>query len=144
MAYGWALITDDLAAALAALDESIALSRQGASPQSFGTALRLAAGIRIRTGDLPQAARDLREAIQRSHQTSTRLTFYNCILWGIEILIRLDHLEQAAVFDGIASTCLTPEYRAGKAWAHQQPPSHRHAPPTDQSCTTRRSRPARR
>ena len=92
----------------------------GREPQSFGTALRLAAGIRIRTGDLPHAARDLREAIERSHQNGYRLTFYTCILWGIEILIRLDHLEQAAVFDGIASTGLTPEYRAGTAWAHLQ------------------------
>ena len=120
MANGWALIADDLDAALAALDESIALSRQGASPQSFPTALRLAAGIRIRTGDLPHAARDLREAIERSHQEGYRLTFYASILSGIEILIRLDHLEQAAVFDGIASTGLTPEYRAGREWAHQQ------------------------
>jgi len=120
MANGWALITDDPAAALAALDESIALSREGASPQSFTTALRLAALIRIRTGDLPHAARDLREAIERSHHKGYRLTFHASILSGIEILIRLDHLEQAAVFDGIASTGLTPEYRAGREWAHQQ------------------------
>ncbi len=121
MAYGFALITDDPAAALAALDESIALSRQGASPITFATALYLAAGMRVRTGDLPHAARDLREAFERSHRNSTRLTFYTCILWGIEILIRLDHLEQAAVFDGIASTGLTPEYRAGTGWAHPHP-----------------------
>jgi hypothetical protein len=94
--------------------------RQGASPQSFATALRLAALIRIRTGDLPHAARDLREAIERSHHKGYRLTFHASILSGIEILIRLDHLEQAAVFDGIASTGLTPEYRAGREWAHQQ------------------------
>ena len=99
---------------------SIALSRQGASAQSFATALRLAALIRIRTGDLPHAARDLREAIERSHHKGYRLTFHASILSGIEILIRLDHLEQAAVFDGIASTGLTPEYRAGSEWAHQQ------------------------
>jgi len=41
------------------------------------------------------------------------------ILWGIEFLIRLDHFEQAAVFDGIADTFFTPEYRGGIAWAHQ-------------------------
>jgi predicted ATPase/class 3 adenylate cyclase len=121
MAHGWALIADAPAAALAAFDESIALYRQGASPVGFGTTLCLAAGLRVRAGDLPHATRDLREAIERSHQNSARLTFYNCILWGIEILIRLDHLEQAAVFDGIASSFFTPEYRTGKAWAHQQP-----------------------
>jgi hypothetical protein len=118
MAHGWALIADDLFAAIAALDESIALCRQGAGPNSFGTALCLAAGVRVRTGDLPHAARDLREAIERSHQNSARLTFYNCILWGIDILIRLDHLEEAGVFDGIASTG-PGEYRVGTAWAHQ-------------------------
>jgi predicted ATPase/class 3 adenylate cyclase len=119
MANGWALITDDSAAALAALDESIVLSRQGASPQSFPTALRLAALIRIRSGDLPHAARNLREAIERAHHGGYRLTFNASILSGIEILVRLDRLEQAAVFDGIASTGLTPEYRAGGEWTHQ-------------------------
>jgi hypothetical protein len=118
MTNGWALITDDVAAALAALDESIALARRGAGPQSFGTALRLAAVIRIRNGDLPHAVRDLREAIERSHRGGWRLTFDASILSGIEILFRLDHLEQAAVFDGIASIGLTPEYRAGREWAH--------------------------
>jgi predicted ATPase/class 3 adenylate cyclase len=120
MAYGWTLIADDPAAALAALEQSLALSRQGASLNSFGTALRLAAGARFLTGDLPHAVRDLREAIERSHQASTRFSFYNCILWGIEILNGLDHLEQSAVFDGIASTTgLTPETRTGAVWAHQ-------------------------
>ena len=32
--------------------------------------------------------------------------------WGIEILIRLDRIEQAAVFDGIVSTGLPAEHRA--------------------------------
>jgi hypothetical protein len=121
MAYGWARIADDRAAALTALDESIGLCRQGASPIGLGVTLCLAAGLRVRTGDLPSAARDLREAIERSHQNSSRLTFYNCVLWGIEILLRLEQLEQAAVFDGIATTGLTPEYRAGRAWARQHP-----------------------
>jgi tetratricopeptide (TPR) repeat protein len=121
MAYGWALIADDRAAALAALDESIALCRQGASPIGFGVTLCLAAGLRVRAGDLPHAVLDLREAIERSHQNSSRLTFYNCVLWGIEILIRLEHLEEAAVFDGFATIGLTPEYRAGRAWGRQHP-----------------------
>ena len=83
--------------------------------------------------------------VERSHQNGTRLTFYNCVLWGIEILIRLDHLEQAAVFDGIASTGLTPEYRAGTGMG---PPPSRHRIGT-RGLRTRpvrrtRSRPARR
>jgi hypothetical protein len=114
--YGMALTADDPAAALAAFDESIALSRQGASPSTLGAALNGAVEVRVRTGDLPQATRALREGIERSHQNSTRFTFYNCILSGIEILIRLAHLEQAAIFDGIATTGHTTEYRAGPTW----------------------------
>ncbi len=77
--------------------------------------------MRVRSGDLPHAARDLREAFERSRQNGTRLTFYSCILWGIELLLSLHHLEQAAVFDGIASTGLTPEYRVGTGWGHPHP-----------------------
>ena len=112
-AYGFALAGDDLAAALAAFDESIALSRQGASSSMLlAAALVEAAGVRLRTGDLPRAARDLREAIERDHQAGTRTSVYVGVWWGIEILIGLDHLEQAAVFDGIASTGLPAEHRA--------------------------------
>jgi tetratricopeptide (TPR) repeat protein len=118
MGYGWTLIADDPVGALAAFDECIALSRQGASPISFGTTLCLAAGVRVRAGDLAHAVRDLREAVERSHQNSARLTFYTSTLWGIEILIGLEHPAEAAVFDGIASTRLSTEYRGGPGWGH--------------------------
>ena len=40
---------------------------------------------------------------------------------GVAILIGLDHLEAAAVFDGVASTILTPKYRASAAdWTNLQ------------------------
>jgi hypothetical protein len=111
-AYGFARgIADDPAAALAAFDESITLGRQGASPTMFAATLIYAAGVRVFTGDLPHAARDLREGVERSHQTGFRTTVYSGVWAGVEILIRLDHLENAAVFDGIASTNTAPEYR---------------------------------
>jgi predicted ATPase/class 3 adenylate cyclase len=112
-ARGMALAAAEPVAALAAFDESIALARQGASPSALlAAALTAAAGVRVRTGDLPSAARDLREAIERTHQAGTRISLYEGIWWGIEILISLDHLEHAAVFDGIADTGLPTQHRA--------------------------------
>jgi predicted ATPase len=111
-AYGFARgIADDPAAALAAFDESITIGRQGASSTMLAATLIYAAGVRVLTGDLAHAARDLREGVARSHQTGFRTTVYSGVWAGVEILIRLDHLEQAAVFDGIASTNTAPEYR---------------------------------
>ena len=78
----------------------------------LAAALVEAAGVRVRVGDLPHAARDLREGVERDHQAGTRTSLYVGVWWGIEILIGLDHLEQAAVFDGIASTGLPAEHRA--------------------------------
>ena len=39
-------------------------------------ALHTAAGVRVVTGDLPGAARDLREGVERSHQIGSRSAFY--------------------------------------------------------------------
>jgi hypothetical protein len=115
--YGWVRIADDAAAALAILDDTIALHRQGAIPHMFGMTLCLSAGIRARGGDLPHATRDLREAVEVAHQNSAHLTFYTALLWGIYTLIAVEQLDEAAVFDGMASAGLTPEYRAGPEWA---------------------------
>jgi hypothetical protein len=115
--YGWVRIADDRTAALAILDDTIALHRQGAIPHMFGMTLCLTAGIRARTGDLLHATRDLREAVERAHQNSAHLTLYTALLWGNFILVAVDHLNEAAVFDGMASAGLTPEYRAGPDWA---------------------------
>jgi hypothetical protein len=139
-AYGFARVTDDPAAALAALDESIALGRRGASPTMVAIALIDSADLRARSGDLCQAARDLREGVERSHQAGTRTGFYSGVWWGVGNLIRFDHLEQAAVFDGIASTVLTPEYRASAGTADWTHLSSRHRIGTHRL----RTRPVRR
>jgi len=111
-AYGFARgITDDPAAALAAFDESITLGRQGASPSMLSAALIYAGDLRASAGDLSHAARDLREGVERSHQSGFRTTVYSGVWAGVEILIRLDHVEHVAVFDGIASTNTAPDNR---------------------------------
>jgi hypothetical protein len=78
----------------------------------LGAALVEAAGLRFRAGDLSHAARDLREGVEQEHRAGTRTSLYVGVWWGIEILIGFGHLEQAAVFDGIASTGLPAEHRA--------------------------------
>jgi len=120
LAYGWALTDDDAVGAVAALDESIMLCRQGANPFTFGLALTLAAGARAQTGDLRQAARDLREGIERCHQTGTRLTFFISAWFGIQILVGLERVDEGAIFDGIASTGLTADWRAAPGHAHRR------------------------
>ena len=120
LAYGWALTDDDAVGAVAALDESIMLCRQGATPFTFGLALTLAAGARGETGDLRQAARDLREGIERCHQTGTRLTFFISVWFGIQILVGFERFDEGAIFDGIASTGLTAEWRAAPGHAHRR------------------------
>jgi predicted ATPase len=114
---GWVRIADDPAAALAILDETIALHRQGAIPHMFGTTLCLTAGIRARTGDLPHAARDLREAVERAHQNNAHLTLYTALQWAVYVLVSVGRFDDAAGFDGMASAGLTSEYRAQPAWA---------------------------
>jgi predicted ATPase/class 3 adenylate cyclase len=120
LAYGWARSADDPAAALGALDESIALCRQGANPVVFGIALPLAACTRVRTGDLAHPARDLREGVARSHQTGSRALFFFGVWNGIELLTALNRYTEAAVFDGIVSTGFSTEWRAATAWTHQR------------------------
>ena len=75
--------------------------------------------MRARSGDLYHAARDLREGVERTHQTGSRAAFYHSVWSGIEILSALDHCEQAAVFDGMA-TGFSVAFRAVAASARQR------------------------
>ena len=59
----WAEWEDQPEAALAAVEESIALSRAGAVDGALGTSLSVAARIRVRLGDLAGAWAAMREAI---------------------------------------------------------------------------------
>ena len=119
-ASGMVLADDDPGAALAALDESIALGRAGASLGMLSQALHHAAVVRVRTGDLPGAARDLREGVERSHQLGSRSAFYVSVWSGVEILTALDHWADTGAFDGIVSTGLTAEHRAADGEARRR------------------------
>ena len=71
--------------------------------------------------------------------------FYMSVWCGIQILIALDTLREAAVFDGIASTGLPPNAAPAPAMAHRRAAvahgTRRLRPGT---LRRRRSRPARR
>jgi hypothetical protein len=64
--FAWAEWERQPAAALAAVEESIALSRAGAVDGGLGTALGLAARIRMEMGDTTRAWTALREAVEYS------------------------------------------------------------------------------
>jgi predicted ATPase/class 3 adenylate cyclase len=111
--YGLVLADEDPDGALAAFDECIALGRRGASASMFSQALNYAAGVRARTGDLPRAARDLREGIERSQRLGSRAAVYLGVWSGVEVLTALERWAEAGVFDGVASTGIPVESRTG-------------------------------
>jgi predicted ATPase/class 3 adenylate cyclase len=102
-AFGWAWSHDDPEAALAAFDESIALTRAGAVDGAYGAALCQAALLRAHKGDERGALEGLREAIAYSDEVGDRVNFSNAVNRGTEIVGRLGHAEVSAVFGGIVS-----------------------------------------
>jgi hypothetical protein len=100
-AFGWAWSNDDPEAALAAFDESIALTRAGSLDGAYGAALCQAALLRARAGDGRGALEGLREAIAYSHEVGDRVNFLNAVNRGTEIVGRLGHADLSAVFGGI-------------------------------------------
>jgi hypothetical protein len=102
-ALGWAQTNDNPDEALAALDESIALTRAGALDGAYGAALCLAALLRARRGEARPAVEELLEAVNYSHEVGDRTNFSNAVNRGSEILGRLGHDELAAVLTGIVT-----------------------------------------
>ena len=103
-AFGWVHTNDDPESALAAFNESIALTRAGALDGAFGAALCQAALIRARKDDARGALEGLREAIAFSHEVGDHTNFSNAINRGTEITGRLGHAEVSAVFAGLVAS----------------------------------------
>jgi hypothetical protein len=93
----------DPEAALAALDESVALTRSGASAFAFGAALHQAARLRAQIGDAPEALRALRASVSHEHYRGSRPSMTVTLNIGIEVLATLGYAEQAAVLAGVTS-----------------------------------------
>ena len=103
-AFGWVHTIDDPEPALAAFDESIALTRAGALDGAFGAALCQAALIRARKDDARGALAGIREAIAFSDEVGDHSNFSNAYNRGTEVLGRLGHAEVSAVFAGIVAS----------------------------------------
>jgi predicted ATPase/class 3 adenylate cyclase len=86
-------------AALLLIEDSLALARAGAHA-ILGLALRLAAVIRARTGDLPGALAALRESTLQHHADGIRLNLGSALGIGAGILARLGEAGPAAVLSG--------------------------------------------
>jgi hypothetical protein len=104
--YAWALPRRDEnpERALAALDESLALTRAGASSGVFGYALALAATLEARRADRRQAAlATLREAFQVSVDFGDRPMLITACVHAFELFADQQQYEAAAVLSGVTT-----------------------------------------
>ncbi|MEX0663731.1 MAG: adenylate/guanylate cyclase domain-containing protein [Acidimicrobiia bacterium] len=100
-AVGWTNSGDDPGAALAAYEESIALTRAGAVDGAFGAALSQAAQLRAHAGDARGSLEGLREAITYSHEVGDHMNFINAVNRGIQIVGLLGNPVAAATLSGV-------------------------------------------
>ena len=101
----WAGLTrvrDDPDQALAFAEQSIALTRAGASGSVLGHVLPIRAQLRARDGDVPGAVRDLCEAITYSHGKGDKVMLMAAFDRGVIVFDSLGLAEPAAVLAGVA------------------------------------------
>jgi predicted ATPase/transcriptional regulator with XRE-family HTH domain len=95
--------------ALRLIENSLALTRAGASEPVLGIALTWAGVIRARTGDLPGALAALQEAIAQHHADGNRLLLGVTLRLAAVALARLGEAEPAAVLSGAFSAHFPPD-----------------------------------
>ena len=98
--------------ALTLIEDSLALTRAGASDIILDAALIMAGVIRARTGDLPGALAALQEAMARQHADGNRLLLGMTLEVAAVVLARLGEAEPAAVLAGAFSAHFTPDISA--------------------------------
>jgi hypothetical protein len=89
--------------ALMLIEDSLALTRAGASDQMLGDALMLAGVIRARNGDLPAALAALQEAIVQQHASGSRLFLGITLRVAAVMLAQFGQAGPAAVLAGAVS-----------------------------------------
>ena len=100
-AVGWSCSEEDPLVALDALEECIALTREGAVDAAFGAVLTTAAQIKARNGDARAALADLREAIAYSRDVGDQMNFTFSVARGVLVAARAGQAELAALFSGV-------------------------------------------
>jgi len=98
--------------ALMLIEDSLALTRAGASDIILDAALVMAGVIRARTGDLPGALAALQEGMARQHADGNRLLLGMTLEVAAVVLARLGEAEPAAVLAGAFSAHFTPDISA--------------------------------
>jgi hypothetical protein len=98
-----ATLTTDPAEALAAIEESIALTREGASEIVLGFVLAMRAKLRALSGEREGALSDLREAVATAREKADQIMLVTALGRGAEILARLGYHGPAAVLAGFVS-----------------------------------------
>jgi hypothetical protein len=94
------------------IEDSLALTRAGASDPVLDTALMLAGLIRARTGDLPGALAALQEAMAQQHADGDRLLLGITLQIAAVVLAGLGEAEPAAVLAGAFSAHFPPDISA--------------------------------
>jgi len=99
-AFGWASWQADPDAALAALDESLALTRAGASEATFGSGLMETARLRMHRGELAAACADLREGTTHCYSVADYPELAGVLHAACPVLVAAEQREDAAVIAG--------------------------------------------
>ena len=102
----------DPQAALALIEDALALARAGASDPVLDNALTWAGLIRARTGDLPGALAALQEAMAQQYADGNRLSLGITLRIAAVIFARLGEAEPAAVLSGAFSAHFPPSISA--------------------------------
>ena len=102
----------DPQAALTLIEDSLALTRAGASDMTLGMALSWAGIIRAQNGDLPGALAALQEAMAQRHAEGNRLFLGMTLQIAAAVLARLGQAEPAAVLAGAFSAHFPPDISA--------------------------------
>jgi hypothetical protein len=108
----------DPQAALGLIEDSLALTRAGASDMILGMALTWAGIIRARTADLPGALAALQEAMAQRHAEGNRLYLGMTLQITAAMLARLGEAEPAAVLAGAFSAHFPPDISAVRQDEH--------------------------